>query len=91
MGDMVDYSISQGGGWGIDAPGSRPPPVSTYRKKRTTCNYCGSTAVRWENRSGTWILTGTATNRSHSCPEYDRKDGAQWPTQNCSGKSTSSL
>lgn len=75
MGEMADFNIEQGGGWGIDDYASWGPPVarsvrSSRRSRVPTCKYCGSTAVKWEQRKDKWILMDLATSKAHSCKEY---------------------
>ncbi len=60
MGEMADFFLQQE----MDAYGWSPVGSA---KSPTRCKQCGSTAVRWRQQTGRWVLFSDKPGIEHVC------------------------
>jgi hypothetical protein len=65
MGDIADWLIDQFG----DSPEDFDEDDQWVERKPPRCNRCGSTAVRWRQQTGRWVLFGDKPGVLHNCQQ----------------------
>lgn len=63
--DSLNDEADSDGYWGVYRPSRSSEP------RRTTCDRCGATDVRWRQQTGKWVLFSLQAGVVHTCPIVD--------------------